>query len=417
MTTTTTAAPSTRSELGTGRTILIADKFEAAGAEALAAHGCRVEVHPDLGPDTLPGAIAEINPHILVVRSTKVPAPVIEAAPRLSLIVRAGAGYDNIDVETASRSGVFVANCPGKNALAVAELAWGLIISCDRRIPDQTIALREGRWDKKGFAKNARGLSGRTLGIVGLGTIGRAIADRGRAFGMRVIAWSRSLTPELAEEYGIEAAASPGEVAQYADVVSVSVASTAETRHLVDEAFCAALKPGAIFVNTSRGAVVDEAALTQAIRTKGIRAGLDVYDGQPTPADTIFSNPIAGETGVYGTHHCGASTEQAQEAIADETVRIIERHLATGEVPNCVNRAASTPATCGLTVRHHNQPGVLAHVFNVLSEAGLNVEEMENIICEGAHAACARIRLDDSPTADAIAAISENHNVLSVDLT
>jgi D-3-phosphoglycerate dehydrogenase len=397
-------------------TVLIADKFQASGLERMKALGCTVDFQPDLTTDDLADAMRRIDPDVLIVRSTKVPAPVFEAAGKLSLVIRAGAGYDTIDVAAASAHGVFVANCPGKNSVAVAELAWGLILSCDRRIPDQTADLRAGAWDKKGYAK-AAGLYGRTLGIVGLGRIGEAVAERGRAFGMRVVGWSRSLTPERAEALGIEFCATPLDVARDADVISLHVASNADTKELVNEKFCEALKPGAILVNTTRGAVIKEAALTAAIRDKGVRAGLDVYKGEPAAGDKSFTNPIVKEAGVYGTHHVGASTDQAQEAIAGEAVRILEVYATNGEVPNCVNRAASSPATHLLTVRHLNRAGVLAHVFGVLSHASINVEEMENIIYEGAEAACARIQLDSAPTPPQLEEIRHNEHILSIDLT
>ncbi|MHC5026269.1 MAG: NAD(P)-dependent oxidoreductase [Planctomycetota bacterium] len=414
---TATTKPDTATAAGApaGLHVLIADKFEASGIAAMENLGCRVTSDPDLSAETLPAAVAEANPEVLVVRSTKVLAPVFEHADHLNLIVRAGAGYDNIDVETASRNGIFVANCPGKNAIAVAELAWGLILSCDRRIPDQVIDLRSGKWDKKGYGK-AKGLFGRTLGIVGIGRIGQEVARRGMAFGMKVNAWSRSLTEERADELGVGFCSSLINLAKMSDVVSVNVAATEETKHLIDDGFCQAMKEGAILINTSRGSVVDGEAVARVIREKGVRAGLDVYGRQPAAGDTTFADPIAEEPIVYGTHHCGASTDQAQQAIAAETARIIEVYQQTGNVPNCVNRAASTPATSLLTVRHLNRPGVLAHVFYTLGQAGINVEEMENVIYEGHAAACARIQLDGAPSDEHVKAIGSNENVLSIDV-
>jgi len=400
-----------------GMKILIADKFEKVGLDRLAKLGCDVVSQPSLTADDVPSAIGEQDPDVLVVRSTKVSAAAIDAAKKLKLIIRAGAGYDTIDVAAASREGIFVANCPGKNAIAVAELAWALILSCDRRVPDQTRDLRAHAWDKKEYGK-ARGLYGSTLGILGLGTIAREVATRGKAFGMPVVAWSRSLTPERAAELGVRYAASPAEVAAQADVVSVHVASTADTKNLIDDAFIAAMKPGAYLINTSRGAVVDEAALRKGIADKGIRAGLDVYQGEPGAGKGAFENSIVDEPGVYGTHHVGASTDQAQEAIALEAVRIVDVYMNTGEVPNCVNRARRTPATCMLTVRHRNRPGVLAVVFDELSAARINVEEMENLVYEGAEAACARIRLDDAPTSNQLKDIrGKCGDILGLELT
>ncbi|HLU66264.1 MAG TPA: phosphoglycerate dehydrogenase [Kofleriaceae bacterium] len=397
--------------------VLVADKFEEVGRSELAALGIEVEYQPGLGGDELAAEVARLDPDVLVVRSTRVAAPVFTAGRRLKLVVRAGAGYDTIDVAAASTEGVYVANCPGKNAVAVAELAWGLILACDRRIPDQTIDLTAGRWNKKEYSA-ARGLYGRTLGVLGLGTIGLAVVERARGFGMPVVAWSRSLTPARAQELGVERAESPIEVARRADVVSVHVAATAETRRLIDRAFIEAMKPGAILVNTARGSVVDEEALLRGIQDKKLRAGLDVYEGEPGSATGELRSALAASPGVVGTHHVGASTDQAQTAIAMEAVRIIGHFRATGEVLSCVNRALKSPATCLLTVRHRNRPGVLARVFQVLSEAGINVEEMENVIYDGALAASARIQLDTAPSgADLDRIRASCDEILSVDLT
>ncbi len=398
-----------------GITVLVADKFEQAGLDDLQSCGCRVQFEPNLIGESLEAAIRQHDPGVLVVRSTKVSAGALQNARRLSLIVRAGAGYDNIDIAAASARGIFVANCPGRNSVAVAELVWALILACDRRVPDQTADLRNRIWNKKEYAK-AAGLYGRTLGVVGLGRIGREVAARGRAFGMKVVAWSRSLTEEKARELGITYCGNLINLAKLADVVSINVAGTPETEGLIGQNFFAALKPRASVINTSRGSVVDAESLTAAIRTKGIRAGLDVYATEPAGGTGTFADPIIDEPGVYGTHHIGASTDQAQSAISAEVTHIIDTYQAGGLVPNCVNRAVSTAATNLLVVRHLNRPGVLAHVFYTLGQAGINVEEMENIIYEGARAACARIQLDEPPQPEHITAIRANDDVLSVEV-
>jgi D-3-phosphoglycerate dehydrogenase / 2-oxoglutarate reductase len=289
----------------------------------------------------------------------------------------------------------------------VAELTLGLIIACDRRLPAQQRDLVEGRWKKKQYA-TCRGLFGRTIGILGMGTIGREVALRARAFGMHVLAWSRSLTPELAEELGVERAETPLEIAGRSDVISLHVAATDETKHLIGAPFFAAMKPGAIFVNTARGSIVDAEALAAAVRDKGLRAGLDVWCRQPKPDDEVFADPLIQQPGVIGTHHNGASTEQAQEAIAAETVRIVRHFAECGIVLSCVNRAESSPAQVLLTVRHQNKPGVLAAIFDVIDSTHINVEETENVIYQGARAACARIFLD-APLSDAELGRIESH--------
>ena len=396
--------------------VLIADKFQAGGIEELKNAGCEVVFEPDTSADQLADVLAKQQPKVLVVRSTKVSAAAIQAGEQLALIVRAGAGYDSIDVAEASRRGVYLANCPGKNSVAVAELAWGLILACDRRIPDQTADLRAGNWNKKEYAK-AAGLKGRTLGVIGTGQIGMAIAQRGKGFEMNVVGWSRSLTADKAEQLGIGFCESLQQLAQESDVVSVSVAANAETSQLIDAAFLSHMKPGAFLINTSRGSVVDQSALEAAITEKGIRAGLDVYADEPGSGVADFSANIVGMPGVFGTHHVGASTDQSQEAIAAEAVRVILTYIDTGNVENCVNLASRTPATSLLSIRHMNRPGVLAHVFQVVGDAKINVEEMQNIIYDGAEAACAMIQLSDQLSAEQLQAIQQNESVLSVEST
>ena len=397
--------------------VLIADKFEKVGVDGLKELGCTVVSQPDLGMETLPAALTEQDPNILIVRSTRVTADALKAGPSLALVIRAGAGIDTIDVNAASDLGIFVSNCPGKNSVAVAELVLGLLLACDRRIPDQVADLRAGTWNKAAYSK-ARGLHGRTFGIVGLGQIGREIAIRARAFGMHVAAWSRNLTHEDADRLGIRYCQTPLEVARISDAVSINVAANAETKHLVNAEFLAAMRPGAYLINTARGSVVDEAALAQAVEEKGIRAGLDVFQNEPAGGTGPWDSAIAKLPGVYGTHHVGASTDQAQVAIAHEVLRIVQEFVHEGNVPNCVNRLAKSAATHILAVRHRNRPGVLADVFRILADRTINVEEVENIIYHGAHATLARIHLDAGPGADALEAVRRaNENIISVELT
>src|SRR5205807_655367 len=243
--------------------ILIADKFEQSGRDGLQAMGCEISFQPDLKDEALVETIAKEQPDVLVVRGTKVTEPMLAAGP-LKLIVRAGAGYNTIDVAAASRRGIYVSNCPGKNSIAVAEVAFALILALDRRIADNVIALRSGEWNKKEFSK-ARGLFGRVLGLVGLGKIGQEMIPRAKAFGMPVVAWSRSLTPEKAERLGVERKESPLDVARASDIVSVHVALKPDTKNLIGPDFFNAMQDGSYFINTSRGETVDQSALVDAI--------------------------------------------------------------------------------------------------------------------------------------------------------
>jgi len=395
--------------------VLVADKFPEKGLAALRGAGCDVEYAPDLKKEGLAEAVGSSGAEVLIVRGTEVPGDALRAG-RLAVVVRAGAGYNTIDVKTASELGIYVTNCPGKNAVAVAELAMGLLLSLDRQIPDGVADLRTGVWNKAKYSK-ASGVFGRTLGIVGTGSIGQEMAARARAFGMNVVAWSRSLTDEKARALGVTRLGSPAEVAAAADVVSVHLALKPETRGLLGADFFKAMKPGAFFINTARAELVDEAALLEAMRGKKVRAAVDVFAGEPAAGAGAVESALFKEPSVYGTHHIGASTEQAQEAIADEAVRITKEYKATGSVPNCVNIAQRTPATHLLVVRHRDRVGVLAHVFGMLKDAGINVEQTENTVFEGATAAIARIQVDQEPapaTLDAIRAGSADVLALSL---
>jgi D-3-phosphoglycerate dehydrogenase len=415
--------------------VLIADKFEQSGLDGLKAIGAEVIYNPDLKDDTLVAAIKDSQADVLIVRSTKVKAPMLDAGG-LSLVVRAGAGYDNIDVAHASERGIYVANCPGKNSIAVAELAFGMILSLDRRIPDNVEDLRAGKWNKKEYSK-AAGLHGRTLGLLGFGNIGQEMAKRAQAFGLNLAVWSeigvetdRSGLPidlpllvRLRPSSGsplepiVRVCQTPEEVAEHCDILSVHLALNDKTRGLVNAAVLGKLKPGAFFVNTARGEVVDYAALEQAVRERGLRVALDVYAKEPSAAVGDFEDKIVQLPNVYGTHHIGASTSQAQEAIAGETVRIVKTYIETGRVLNVVNLSRQTPARFVLVVRHRDEPGVLADVFAALRTEKVNAQETENIVFTGAKSCVVRINLDSQPSVALLDRLaSANDAILDVQL-
>jgi D-3-phosphoglycerate dehydrogenase len=302
----------------------------------------------------------------------------------------------------------------------------------DRRIPDNVADLRAGKWNKKEYSK-ARGVYGQTLGVLGAGNIAAEVIKRAAAFGMPVVLWSRRfdgrsgpLPDADAASAGLDAAArqttitlapTPAAVAEQADVLSIHLALGKETRGLVDDGVLSKLKPGAVVINTARGEVLDQEALARAVTGRGVRAGLDVFAAEPAGATGDFADAIVQQPGVYGTHHIGASTDQAQEAIAAETVRIIRAFKDTGRVPNVVNLARQTPARYRLIVRHRDRPGVLAHVFDHLREGNINVQETENIVFEGAEAAVASINLDGEPGAALLAKIrGGNADILDLQL-
>jgi len=392
--------------------ILIADKLSPKAIDALDKIGAGITSNPDLKAEELSEAIGDAN--VLIVRSTKVYAETIEAGKSLELIIRAGAGVNNIDLEKASSSGVYVSNCPGKNSDAVAELALGHIIACDRRIVDASLDLRSGNWKKKAY-QNAAGLKGRTLGIIGLGSIGSALAKLAKGLDMRVIAWSRSLTPDRADELDLVYCESIAEVAANADAVSVHLAVTPDTKHLLNTKFFNKMKDRAIFVNTSRGEIVDTAALCKAIDEKALRVGLDVFENEPGSGIAEFDQvDLAGL--ITGTPHIAASTNQASEAIADEVVRIVDSLIKTGKPINAVNSRNKTEDGTILMIRHYNRVGVLASVLDALREAEINIEDMENNIFNGSAAAIASLKLDKTPSADVISEISSNKSIIQISI-
>jgi D-3-phosphoglycerate dehydrogenase len=390
--------------------ILIADKLSAKTVSDLERAGAEVVVKPGLTADELSSALKDVE--VLIVRSTKVKASAIEAAPCLSLIVRAGAGVDTIDLDCASSKGIYVANCPGKNTDAVAELAMGLLIASDRRIVNASVAMRSGAWEKKEYGK-AQGLKGRTLGVIGVGTIGKAMIKLAKGFEMNIAAWSRSLTEENAAKLGIGYCADAKEVARQADAVSVHLEANPETRHFIGEEFFKCMKDGAIFINTSRGDVVDTEALKEAIRHKHLRVGLDVYENEPAVADPVFQDTELAKM-IAATPHIGASTEQAAEAVAEEVVRIVEAYKKTGKPINAVNIREKTSAGHNLVVRHYNRVGVLAGVLDELRNEGINIEEMENIIFTGQMASNCTLKLDSKPSEELISRIEKDDNIISV---
>lgn len=374
--------------------LLIADKLPQEQVQALREIVDEVEYEPELTEATLADHMSNIN--VLVVRGTKVHSDVIERADALELIVRSGAGVENIDLEAASSRGIYVTNCPHKNSAAVAELTMGLLLAVDRKIPDQAASLAAGKWDKAGFGK-ASGLKGKVFGVVGTGAVAREVIKRAKAFDMSIVAWSRSLTDETAKMLGVTRAESIDELVRKCDIISLHVSLTHETEHLLSAERISEMKPNTIILNTARGGLIDTNALVKALREGSVRAGLDVFEGEPAEGRGEFVNALSGVPNWLGTHHIGASTDQAQTATADETVRIIRTFAKTGNVENCVNFAKQTPAEYELIVRHYDRIGVLTRILSDLREAKMNVHEVHNVIFEGAKAAVARIQLDAYP--------------------
>ena len=319
--------------------ILFADAFPPPRLERLRGDGHECELAPALTGEALPGAVPGFE--ALVVRSTRVGAAALEAADSLRLVVRAGAGTNTIDTRRARELGIDVCNVPGANALAVVELTMGLIIAADRWIPDNVADLRSGVWNKKRYSR-ARGLFGRSLGVVGTGAIGTAVAERAAAFGMRILVLARPHHSDAIEArlaaIGATQLRSLGDLAEKSDFLTLHVPGGARNRGLVDRDILARMRPGTVLVNAARSEVVDEPALLEALDTRGIRAVVDVFDGEPASGEARFDSALARHPSVYGTHHIGASTEQAQLAVADGVAGVIAAYV-DGKVINCVNAA------------------------------------------------------------------------------
>ncbi|MBP81497.1 MAG: hydroxyacid dehydrogenase [Acidiferrobacteraceae bacterium] len=317
--------------------ILFADNFPDAKMAWLRDQGHECRLQPDLDGETLAGAIGDAE--VLVVRGTRVTGETLAGASALRLVIRAGAGTNAIDKEAAAARQIPVCNVPGKNAIAVAELVIGLLIAIDRNIPDNVADLRAGQWNKKKYSV-ARGLYGRHMGIVGLGAIGLAVAQRARAFGIHVYVVDKpGRSPEMRQAVdALELVVVPDLAALVArcDIISLHVPAVAQTKGMVDRAFLASVQPGTIILNASRGDVIDEAALLSAMEEKGVRAGLDVYVDEPVTGEASFMSALACHPNTCGTHHIGASTKQAQDAVAQGVLQIVEA-FGKGQILHCVN--------------------------------------------------------------------------------
>jgi len=376
--------------------LLIADSLHPTGIEELRHLGVDVVYEPELDSDSLPDAIHNVG--ILVVRSKRVTAQTIEASNQLNLIVRAGHGVGNIDVDAASARGIYVASCKGRNAVAVAELTMGLILALDRRIPDAVQSIKSGLWEKGNFSQ-AEGIKGKRIGILGLGAVGREVLSRARAFGMIPHAWSRGLTPSRARELDVLPFHSVEELASKVDVLTVHLAANDRTRGIVSREVLEALPDGATFINASRSEIVDHAALLEVAEKKSLRVGLDVYADFPHVLSSTFEPPkFAPNVIWYGTPHVGSQTNEAKRAVAAETVNVVRSFLVEGVVPNAVNVRTAHSARYQIVVRHYDKIGALANALNVLKRHAINVEELQTNVFDHSAAACTRINVVARPS-------------------
>lgn len=394
--------------------ILYADAIDESRLQPLQDGGHHYVIDNTLTAETLPAAVPGYD--VLVVRSTRVTAETIAAGDQLGMIVRAGAGTDNIDKGAASAQGIFVCNVPGRNAIAVAELTMGLLLAIDRRIPDNTADLRAGRWDKSTYTR-ADGLYGKRLGIIGLGDIGLAVAERAKGFGLSVSAErkpNRSARVQAAiRGIGVRMVDSQDVLLAESDIISLHVPKAPNTIGMVDAEFLAKMPEGAVLLNTARGDVLDEQALLGALDQGRIRAGIDVWPDEPSSGSGRFESKLARHRLVVGTHHIGASTAQAQRSVSDGTVEAIQAYAA-GSPVECVNLLMEPSGTCAVTIRHLDRVGVLAKIFAVLRTNGLNVQQVQNRVFEGGEAAVATIHVSLEPTPVVIESILDINEVFNV---
>ncbi len=387
--------------------VLIADKFPERYIQELKDFELEVIYSPKLGENDLPEAAKEVD--ILVVRSTNVTSETIENSKNLNLIIRAGAGVNNINISAANKKGIYVANCPGMNSIAVAELAIGLMISLDRRIPDNVIDFRNGKWNKGEYSK-AEGLYGKTLGIIGVGNIGKEVAKRALALGMNVYGKDISRIEGVA----IKDFSEMDQLLPLCDIVSLHLPATPQTKGLFNKKLFGFMKPNSFLINTARADLIDQDAMIEAIKEKNIRVAMDVIKNEPEDKAAEIKSPLQSIPNIYITHHIGASTEQAQNAVASETIRIIKEFVSSGVIAHWVNRSKISDAHYQLVVKHYDKPGVLASIMSIIRDRQINIEEIENIIFEGGVVACCTMKLKSEITTEMIKLMHENPDVLSV---
>src|SRR5574341_73464 len=310
--------------------VLVADDLSAEGVQIMRDAGLEVDVKVGLKPEELQAAI-EAYEGLAVRSATKVTAKVLEKAARLKVVGRAGVGVDNVDLPAATRRGVVVMNTPGGSSVTVAELTVAMMLALSRHIAQATASVKGGKWEKKKF--QGRELFGKTLGVVGIGNIGSVVVDRCLAMKMKVVAYDPFISPEAAAKLGVELVGLDDLWAR-ADVISLHVPLTEQTRNLVRAQTIAAMKPGALLVNCARGGLVDEKALAEALASGRLGgAALDVFEKEPPPPD----HPLLKLDNFVCTPHLGASTEEAQAAVAVAVAQQIADYLTTGVARNAVN--------------------------------------------------------------------------------
>ena len=394
--------------------VLIADLFSQSALDSLASGGIQVVYDHQLNGESLRSALIAENPQILVVRSTKVTADIISASPSLEFIIRAGAGVDNIDTQAASKHSIFVANCPGKNSIAVAELVMGHILSVDRRLAENYALLKQGKWNKGAFSESI-GIKGRSLGIIGLGAIGKELAVRAKSFGMQILAVDPFVTQETAASLGITLLNSVDDLAPLSDIITFHVPSTPQTKGMINSSLISKCRENLVIINTSRGDIANEAEILNELNSRpGFWYACDVYLGEPAAKECDFVHQLAQHPKVYGSHHIGASTKQAETAIGQEALRMILMYAKTSKVDagNLVNMQVRSNAKHAVVVRHSGQ--ALTGLLVKLSEKGCRVHEVENKAFKDGVAYLATVYVDSENPEALYQVVSEMEGVEGV---
>ena len=309
--------------------IVVADDLPASALDVLRAEGWNVDARPGRPPEQLAADVADAE--AIVVRSaTKVTAPLIQAAPKLRVVARAGTGVDNVDVPAASARGIVVMNAPGANSISVAELAVALMLALARHVPAADAAMKQGKWEKKKFLGEE--VREKTLGLAGLGRIGQEVARRAASFDMRIIAHDPFISEDVAGDLGVELV-SLDDLFARSDFLSLHMPSTPTTKNIVNAERLAKAKKGIRIINTARGDLIDESALADAIESGHVGgAALDVFQKEPTVDHRLQTLPQ-----VVATPHIAASTREGQELVGMETMAALRDFLRDGIIRNAVN--------------------------------------------------------------------------------
>jgi len=353
--------------------VLISDNLAPVAEQILSDAGLEVDNKAGLSPEELLKIIPDYDG--LVIRSaTKVTAEVIEAAPNLKVVGRAGIGLDNVDVATASKHGIIIMNAPDGNATTAAEHAIAMMVSLSRNIPQATCSMKEGKWEKKKFM--GREMTGKTLGIVGIGRIGSIVAERAQGLSMKVIAYDPHMPEELVKKLGVELMTIE-EVCKKADYISVHVPMTKDTKHLLSTAEFKSMKNDAMFIDCARGGVVDEEALYKALTTGEIAgAALDVFAVEPTTKENC---PLLGLDNFICTPHLGASTSEAQENVAVAIAKQVSDYLNNGVVSNAVNVPSVSSDILSKVGPYVNLSEMLGSLHMQIAKGGVEEVNLEYI--------------------------------------